>query len=180
MSRQGIAALFFCFILAGPAGANQAVSYSRDIQPILAENCYHCHGPDGKAREADLRLDTKEGAYRTLDGITALGFIAAGPWDLIGHAEVGEHLHQHQRKAPGNGRASGRQRHAHGSSRRQMPCCQFYCPHGMLVRYQPALLPLPQPQQAEQHLAELERICGNRSCEEYQDLAEAIADSSHT
>ena len=26
----------------------------------------------------------------TLDGITALGFIAAGPWDLIGHAEVGE------------------------------------------------------------------------------------------
>ena len=26
----------------------------------------------------------------TTDGITALGFIAAGPWDLIGHAEVPE------------------------------------------------------------------------------------------
>lgn len=26
----------------------------------------------------------------TLDGVTALGFIAAGPWDLIGHAEVPE------------------------------------------------------------------------------------------
>jgi hypothetical protein len=26
----------------------------------------------------------------TLYGVTALGFIAAGPWDLIGHAEVGE------------------------------------------------------------------------------------------
>lgn len=26
----------------------------------------------------------------TVDGITALGFIAAGPWDLIGHAEVPE------------------------------------------------------------------------------------------
>lgn len=26
----------------------------------------------------------------TLDGLTALGFIAAGPWDLIGHAEVPE------------------------------------------------------------------------------------------
>jgi len=26
----------------------------------------------------------------TVDGITALGFIAAGPWDLIGHAEVAE------------------------------------------------------------------------------------------
>ena len=32
------------------------------------------------------------------------------------------------------------------------------------------------PQQAEQHLAELERICGNRTCEEYQDLAKSIAD----
>ena len=29
---------------------------------------------------------------------------------------------------------------------------------------------------AEQHLAELERICGNRSCEEYQDLAKSIAE----
>ncbi len=29
---------------------------------------------------------------------------------------------------------------------------------------------------AEQHLADLERICGNRSCEEYQDLAKSIAE----
>ena len=26
----------------------------------------------------------------TRDGVTATGFIAAGPWDLIGHAEVPE------------------------------------------------------------------------------------------
>jgi Tfp pilus assembly protein PilF len=32
------------------------------------------------------------------------------------------------------------------------------------------------PQEAEQHLAELERICGGRGCEEYQDLAKSIAD----
>jgi Tfp pilus assembly protein PilF len=31
------------------------------------------------------------------------------------------------------------------------------------------------PEQAEQHLASLEKICGNRQCEEYQDLAKAIA-----
>lgn len=30
--------------------------------------------------------------------------------------------------------------------------------------------------QAQQHLAELERICGGRDCEEYRDLAKAIAD----
>jgi Flp pilus assembly protein TadD len=32
------------------------------------------------------------------------------------------------------------------------------------------------PELAEQHLAELERLCGNRSCEEYADLAKALAD----
>ena len=32
------------------------------------------------------------------------------------------------------------------------------------------------PAEAEQHLAELEKICGNRTCEEYADLARAIAD----
>lgn len=31
------------------------------------------------------------------------------------------------------------------------------------------------PAEAEKHLAELERICGNRSCDEYADLAKSIA-----
>jgi hypothetical protein len=31
-----------------------------------------------------------------------------------------------------------------------------------------------QPEEAQKHLAMLESICGNRSCEEYEDLAEAI------
>lgn len=32
------------------------------------------------------------------------------------------------------------------------------------------------PAEAERHLAELEKVCGNRTCEEYADLAKAIAD----
>jgi Flp pilus assembly protein TadD len=32
------------------------------------------------------------------------------------------------------------------------------------------------PAEAERHLAELERICGNQTCEEYADLAKSIAD----
>ena len=32
------------------------------------------------------------------------------------------------------------------------------------------------PDQAEKHLGELEKICGNRSCEEYAELSKAIAD----
>lgn len=32
------------------------------------------------------------------------------------------------------------------------------------------------PAKAEEHLAQLQTICGNTSCEEYQDLAKSIAD----
>jgi hypothetical protein len=39
-----------------------ALEYNRDIRPILAENCFACHGPDSAARKADLRLDRREAA----------------------------------------------------------------------------------------------------------------------
>lgn len=38
------------------------VSFNRDIRPILAENCYGCHGPDTHAAEADLSLHSFEAA----------------------------------------------------------------------------------------------------------------------
>jgi hypothetical protein len=32
------------------------------------------------------------------------------------------------------------------------------------------------PAEAEKHLASLEKICGNKTCEEYADLAKSLAD----
>jgi hypothetical protein len=47
-------------LLATPCVA--AIDFSRDIQPILSENCYHCHGPDAAKRKGDLRLDDEKAA----------------------------------------------------------------------------------------------------------------------
>ncbi|HTR68588.1 MAG TPA: hypothetical protein VMH85_22600, partial [Terriglobales bacterium] len=38
-------------------GGSAKLSFNQDIQPILSENCYPCHGPDRGARKAGLRLD---------------------------------------------------------------------------------------------------------------------------
>jgi hypothetical protein len=48
-----------------PAPAGQArLEYNRDIRPILAENCFACHGPDSAARKAKLRLDVRDEAVK--------------------------------------------------------------------------------------------------------------------
>ncbi len=51
-----------CSLAALPVVAE--VSYNHDIRPILAENCFYCHGQDANHRKADLRLDVREVALK--------------------------------------------------------------------------------------------------------------------
>lgn len=49
-----------------------AIDFSRDIQPILSDKCYFCHGPDAKERKGDLRLDVEKDAKAVKDGVAAI------------------------------------------------------------------------------------------------------------
>ena len=63
----------FSAVAAHGLGAAAPLSFERDIQPILAENCYHCHGPDAEARKARLRFDQRDSALAPAkSGATAI------------------------------------------------------------------------------------------------------------
>jgi len=47
------------------ASAADALSFNKDIRPILVENCFGCHGADSASRKADLRLDDRDAAVES-------------------------------------------------------------------------------------------------------------------
>ncbi|MFM7150581.1 MAG: DUF1553 domain-containing protein [Gemmataceae bacterium] len=58
LSWVGLALL----LLSNSASGQEKLLYNRDIRPILAENCFACHGPDKAARKGGLRLDIRDEA----------------------------------------------------------------------------------------------------------------------
>jgi len=41
------------------------IDFNREIRPILAENCFYCHGQDGNKRQGDVRLDQRDAAVNS-------------------------------------------------------------------------------------------------------------------
>ena len=60
-------------VASAPASPSVALSFNDHVQPILADNCYTCHGADPSSRKAGLRLDRAEYAFQpTENGVTAI------------------------------------------------------------------------------------------------------------
>ena len=78
-----------------PAAAAPPVRFNRDVRPILADACFKCHGPDNVARQAELRLDTREGLLAEREGkplIAPQRPDASTLWQRITHTDPDERM----------------------------------------------------------------------------------------
>ncbi|WDI40619.1 PSD1 and planctomycete cytochrome C domain-containing protein [Bremerella sp. P1] len=48
--------------------AEEKIDFRSQVQPILSDRCFHCHGPDAKNQESEFRLDSQENILADLGG----------------------------------------------------------------------------------------------------------------
>src|SRR5688572_5371458 len=64
----GFCGLLFLLLPSASAGDDaSSIAFRRDVQPLLAEFCLKCHGPDSEERQAGLRLDLRDEATKRLE-----------------------------------------------------------------------------------------------------------------
>jgi hypothetical protein len=68
-------------LLPGAALAASAPDFTFEVQPLLSDRCFRCHGPDSTGRKADLRLDHADGLYAAVEGQPGHQVVAPGRRD---------------------------------------------------------------------------------------------------
>jgi hypothetical protein len=80
---------------AEPLDLPETVQFNRDIRPILSGTCFHCHGPDSKAREGKLRFDIEENVFAARDdgpAVTRGSLDKSGLWKRINSTDEDEQM----------------------------------------------------------------------------------------
>ena len=73
------AALLLAVCAGALRSADDPVDFQRQIRPILADHCFECHGPDARARQADLRLDVRAAAVSEVGEGDTRAIVAGKP-----------------------------------------------------------------------------------------------------
>jgi len=91
LPRTTAAAAFAgCMLMAHlQLSAAKPVSFTRDIRPLLSNNCFACHGPDKQNRKAGLRLDIAADAYSS-EAITPGKLAESAAWQRINSTDPDE------------------------------------------------------------------------------------------
>ncbi|MBL0158401.1 MAG: DUF1553 domain-containing protein [Bryobacterales bacterium] len=84
-------------VCCAPAPGADAVSFNREVRPILSDKCFACHGPDSVGRKGGLRLDREEDARAklgtvqqsaVLERITSTNKVKRMPPAYLGHERL--------------------------------------------------------------------------------------------
>ncbi|MCC9608382.1 PSD1 and planctomycete cytochrome C domain-containing protein [Blastopirellula sp. JC732] len=71
-ATRPLAAISVLLTFALSAAADETIDFRSQVQPILADRCFHCHGPDAKNQESAFRLDSQQNLFADLGGYAAV------------------------------------------------------------------------------------------------------------